>query len=642
MEHTMCGIAGTADSGGVPIGLELLGAMAAAMAHRGPDDQDFYRNPGALGADGNGPSAALAFRRLSIIDVAGGRQPLTNEDGSIHLVFNGEIYNFVQLTEQLKSAGHTFATHSDAETVIHLYESHGIEGACKRLRGMFAFAIWDQKRGELHLARDRAGKKPLVYHCGQGRISFSSELASLLADNRIERKIDWEAVYHYLTFMCVPAPLTAFEGVRKLEPAHWLSWRNGEITTGRYWELPYGPKLKISREEACEAVREKLLEATRLRLMSEVPLGAFLSGGIDSSAVVAAMSRAGGGRVKTFSIGFEEKKFNELPYARMVAQAYGTEHEEFMIRPNALEVLPKLVRHYGEPYADSSAIPTYYLSQMTRRHVTVALNGDGGDESFTGYRRHYAMRMADMLHRLPGPVRKLGGAALKLASPNATERTSLVAGLSRFADAANLPRAERYTRWTGFFGEDDKRSLLTPDALNRVGALNSVDLLRPLFEQAAKLDGAEAAAYVDAMFYLPNDLLVKVDIATMANSLEGRSPLLDHELMELAATLPADYKLHGRKLKSILKEAVAPWLPADVLSKRKWGFAVPIGSWFRGEMREFVADHLLGESFASRGFFRTEQVSTLLEQHWQGRRDWSHHLWILLMFELWLREFFDR
>ncbi len=637
----MCGIAGIADSSGTPLELDLLGAMAEAIAHRGPDDQAFYRNPAARGTGEIGSSAALAFRRLSIIDVAGGRQPLSNEDGSVQLVFNGEIYNYVQLTEQLQAAGHKFASHSDAETVIHLYESHGIDGACRRLRGMFAFALWDQNKGQLHLARDRAGKKPLVYHCNAGRISFSSELASLLADRRIERRIDWDAVYHYLTFMCVPSPLTAFEGVRKLEPAHWLTWRDGKITTGRYWQLPYGPKLKISREEACEAIREKLLEATRLRLMSEVPLGAFLSGGIDSSAVVAAMSRAGGGRVKTFSIGFEEKKFNELPFARMVAQAYGTEHEEFMVRPNALEVLPKLVRHYGEPFADSSAIPTYYLSQMTRRHVTVALNGDGGDESFTGYRRHYAMRMADFFYRFPAPLRKTGCSLLGLASPHARERTSLVAGLRRFAEAANLPRAERYTRWTGFFSEDDKHGLLTDNVLEKVGALNSVDLLRPLFEQARGYDGAEAASFVDAMFYLPNDLLVKVDIATMANSLEGRSPLLDHELMELAATLPADYKLKGRKLKAILKEAVAPWLPPQVLSKPKWGFAVPIGSWFRGEMRDFVADHLLGSSFANRGFFRPGKVQSMLEQHWEGRRDWSHHLWILLMFELWLREFFD-
>ncbi len=637
----MCGIAGIADSGGAPIQPDLLEAMAAAMAHRGPDDQDFYRNPAAQGAAGSGPSAALAFRRLSIIDLSGGRQPLSNEDGTIHLVFNGEIYNYVQLTERLRAAGHTFATGSDAETVIHLYESHGIEGACRALRGMFAFALWDQNRGELHLARDRAGQKPLVYHCAGGRISFSSELASLLADRRIERRIDWNAVYHYLTFMCVPSPLTAFEGVRKLEPAHWLSWRGGEITTGRYWELPScGPKLKISRREACEAVREKLLEATRLRLMSEVPLGAFLSGGIDSSAVVAAMSRAGGGRVRTFSIGFEEKKFNELPFARMVAQAYGTEHEEFMVRPNALEVLPKLVRHYGEPYADSSAIPTYYLSQMTRRHVTVALNGDGGDESFTGYRRHYAMRMADFFYRLPAPVRKTGSSLLALASPRAHERTGLAAGLRRFSEAANLPRPERYARWMGFFGEDDKRGLLSANVLERVGTLDSVDLLRPLFHQARELDGADAAAYVDAMFYLPNDLLVKVDIATMANGLEGRSPLLDHELMELAATLPADYKLRGRELKAILKQAVAPWLPPQVLSKPKWGFAVPIGSWFRGEMRQYVADHLLGNSFANRGFFRPDKVQALLEQHWEGQRDWSHHLWILLMFELWQREFF--
>ena len=637
----MCGIAGIADSSGAPIEQQLLGAMASAIVHRGPDDDGFYRNPAAEGTGDGGASAGLAFRRLSIIDVAGGRQPLVNEDGSIKLVFNGEIYNYLQLTEQLEAAGHRFATRSDAETVIHLYESHGIDGACRRLRGMFAFALWDQNRGELHLARDRAGKKPLVYHQAGGRISFSSELASLLVDRRIERRIDWSAIYHYLTFMCVPAPLTAFDGVCKLPPAHWLSWRDGRIQTGRYWELSCGPKLNISRQEACEAIREKLLEATSLRLMSEVPLGAFLSGGIDSSAVVAAMSRAGGGRVKTFSIGFEEKKFNELPYARMVARAYDTEHEEFIVQPKAMEVLPLLVRHYGEPYADSSAIPTFYLSQMTRRHVTVALNGDGGDESFTGYRRHYAMRMADLFHCLPSPVRKLGSGALGLISPRAHERTSLVAGLRRFAEAVNLPRTERYARFIGFFSEDSKRELLGGRALAAAGSTNSVELLRPLFEQARELDGAEAAAFVDAMFYLPNDLLVKVDIATMANSLEGRSPLLDHELMELAARLPASYKLRGRKLKAILKEAVSPWLPPEVLSKRKWGFAVPIGSWFRGELREFVADHLLGDSFANRGFFNPEKVQALLEQHWEGRRDWGHHLWILLMFELWLREFFD-
>jgi asparagine synthase (glutamine-hydrolysing) len=638
----MCGIAGVADSGGARIGMELLGAMAGAIAHRGPDDDGFYRNARAEGMEPSGPSAGLAFRRLSIIDLAGGHQPLTNEDGSIQLVFNGEIYNYLLLKEQLLAAGHRFATGSDGETIIHLYESHGIDAACRRLRGMFAFALWDENKGELHLARDRAGKKPLVYHSSGGRISFCSELAGLLADRSIERRIDWTAVYHYLTYMCVPAPMTAFEGVRKLEPAHWLSWKNGKITTGRYWELPTGPELKISREEAREAVREKLLEATKIRLMSEVPLGAFLSGGIDSSAVVAAMSRAGGGRVRTFSIGFEEKKFNELPYARLVAQAYATEHEEFMVRPNALEVLPTLVRHYGEPYADSSAIPTYYLSKMTRRHVTVALNGDGGDESFTGYRRHYAMRMADRFHVLPGGLRKLGASALGLVCPNAYERTSLAAGLKRFADAAGLPRPERYVRWMGFFGEQEKRGLLSEAVLENLDGINSVDLLRPYFDATQSLDGAAAAAYADAMFYLPNDLLVKVDIATMATSLEGRSPLLDHELMELASRLPAGYRLHGNKLKAVLKEAVAPWLPPEILGKRKWGFAVPIGSWFRGEMREFVADHLLGDTFSGRGYFRPEKVRELLDQHWDCRRDWSHHLWVLLMFELWLREFFDR
>ena len=637
----MCGIAGVADSLGRPVEMELLQAMAAKLIHRGPDDEGFYRNERALGGQGSGTSLGLAFRRLSIIDLEGGHQPMANEDETCFLVFNGEIYNFRQLRPQLEALGHRFSTRSDCESLLHLYESFGIQGALQRLRGMFAFALWDARRETLFLARDRLGKKPLLYYQSEGHLTFASEFAALLLDRRIRRQIDWSAVYHYLTFMCVPAPLSAFKGVKKLPPAHYLELKEGKTEIRRYWQLKAGPKLNLSRQEACEAIREKLLEATRLRLVSDVPLGVFLSGGIDSSSVVAAMNRAGNAKVKTFSIGFAEKKFNELPHARIVARHYDTEHQEFVVEPKALEVLPELVERYGEPYADSSAIPSYYLARMTRQHVTVALNGDGGDESFTGYRRHYANRMADIFHRLPSPARLAACSLLRAFSPKAYERTSLVAGLRRFADAAELPRPERFTRWMGFFNEQEKRALLAPEILAQTDQACSPELLNDLFGQAGNMDGADAAAFVDAMFYLPNDLLVKMDIATMAVSLEGRSPFLDHELVEFASALPADYKLRGNRLKAILKEAVKPWLPKEILDKPKWGFAVPLGSWFRGELRQFLQDHLLDDTFAKRGFFRSSEVEKLIKLHLEGTRDLGHHLWILLMFELWQRTFFD-
>jgi len=637
----VCGLAGIVDSRGRPVDLELLKSMASKMVHRGPNDEGFYRNSRALGEPQGEVSAGFAFRRLSIIDLEGGHQPMANEDNTCFLILNGEIYNFRQLRAELESLGHRFSTRSDAETVLHAYESFGERGMLERLRGMFAFAIWDEKRQALILARDRVGKKPLVYCEREGRLAFASELASLVEDRRIDREIDWVGVYHYLTYMCVPAPLTAFKGVRKLPPAHYLVYRAGKIDIERYWKLSYSPKVRLSHEEACEAIREKLLEAVRLRLVSDVPLGAFLSGGIDSSAVVAAMSKVSNSTVKTFSIGFTDKKFNELPFAKIIARKYGTEHREFIVEPKALEVLPMLVERYGEPYADSSAIPTYYLAKMTKEHVTVALNGDGGDESFTGYRRHYANRLADIFHSLPHPARLALRSCLKTLSPRAYERTSKVAGLRRFAEAADLDRPARFMRWMGFFTEQEKRTLLAEETLAEVGHTDSVELLTGLFAEARELDGADAGVLADVNFYLPNDLLVKMDIATMAVSLEGRSPFLDHELMELASRLPAHYKLRGSRLKALLKDSVKEWLPPEILKKPKWGFAVPIGKWFRGELRDFLRDNLCSETAVRRGFFKAPEVERIIKLHLEGRRDLGHHLWILLMFELWQRAFFD-
>jgi asparagine synthase (glutamine-hydrolysing) len=637
----LCGVAGIVDSSGKPVPESMLRSMAGRMVHRGPDDEGYYRNKRAKGEDSGQVSAGLAFRRLSIIDLQGGHQPLANETGSCWLVFNGEVYNFRQLRAELEKLGHRFKTRTDSETILHAYESYGFRGTLERLRGMFAFALWDNERESLFLARDRLGQKPMVYFEGEGRLVFASELAALLEDKRIARETDWQAVYHYLTYMCVPSPLTAFRGVRKLPPAHYLEFRKGETRLERYWELEYRPKLQISRAEACEQLRDHLCEAVRLRLISDVPLGAFLSGGIDSSSVVAAMSRVGTGKVKTFSIGFDEKKFNELPYARQVAERYGTEHQEFMVSPQALEVLPLLVEHYGEPYADSSAIPTYYLSRMTRDHVTVALNGDGGDESFTGYQRHFANRLAERYQMLPAALRGSIKAGVRVLQTRGVERTNPLARIYRFADAASLERPERYLRWVGFFGEEDKRELLTDRVTDQLETTDSHCFMKELFDKGRELDGADSGLLADANFYLPNDLLVKVDIATMAVSLEGRSPFLDHKMMEFAARLPSGYKLRGTRLKAILKEAMAPWLPQTVLKKPKWGFAVPIGQWFRGEMHDFLCDHLLGDSARTRDIFRPDRVERLIKTHMDGSRDIAHHLWILLMFELWQQAFFD-
>ena len=630
----MCGIAGIVDSSGAGIEKGLLEAMAARMEHRGPDDQGIFLSDNECGA-----RCGFAFRRLSIIDLSSGHQPMASEDGRVTLIFNGEIYNYRELRAELEKEGTKFRTNSDTESILHLYQRYGIEDCLKKLRGMFAFALWDSKDGALYVARDRTGQKPLVYCEREGKLSFASELAPLLEDKTIRPVVDWESIFHYLTFMCVPAPRTAFKGVKKLPPAHYLVYRGGKLTVSRYWRLDYRKKIKIDREAACERIRELILESTRLRMISDVPLGAFLSGGIDSSSIVAAMSMASldGSPVRTFSIGFAEEKFNELPFARMVAEQYGTVHEEFMVEPNALEILPMLVEHYGEPYADSSAIPTYYLSKMTRRHVTVALNGDGGDESFSGYGRHYAMRLAEKLHQVPGGVLRLaanGFGALEKKS----DRHSLPNRAKRFLEAAGLERHQRYVRWMGFFEDVDKCDLLSREALELAGDADSEELMMELFSEEPGLDPLDSILRADAEFYLPNDLLVKVDIATMANSLEGRSPFLDHRLMEFAASLEPSLKLPGRNLKGLLKEAVSPWLSRDILEKPKWGFAVPIGQWFRGEMSDFLKDNLLGGSRS--GFFEKGKVESLIAEHQHGGRDLAHHLWILLMFELWHERFF--
>ncbi|HEX5707265.1 MAG TPA: asparagine synthase (glutamine-hydrolyzing) [Pyrinomonadaceae bacterium] len=628
----MCGIVGMVRRDGRDASADVLQRMCDAIRHRGPDEEGFY----ASGA------AGLAMRRLAIIDLKGGQQPIWNETRTALIVFNGEIYNHQELRKRLEDLGHTFRTNCDTEVIIHAYERYGAD-CPKHLRGMFAFAIWDTRTEELLLARDRVGKKPLLYAETSRGLVFGSEFSALLQHPEVGRDVDWEAIHYYLSFMCVPAPLTAFRQIRKLEPGHTLRYsrRTGEIKTERYWQLDFSRKESWDEREAGERAVEVLREAVRVRLMSEVPLGAFLSGGIDSSAVVALMSEESSEPVKTFSIGFEEQDFSELEHARRVAEHVGAEHHEFVVRPEALEVLPMLVDHYGEPYADSSAIPTYYVARETRRHVTVALNGDGGDECFAGYERYAAMRLAERYRKLPTVVRgQVVERAVRLLPASELTRNR-VKSLKRFVGVASLPPVERYMHWMSVFGEAAKRELYTEEFRRENEGREASAWIAPWFAQANGAGAVEAALLADTMTYLPNDLLVKVDIATMAVSLEARSPFLDHHVMEFAASLPERMKLRGLTTKYLLKRVLKKLLPAENLSRRKMGFGVPIGHWFRGEMKDFVRGRLLSERFASRGLFDGRAVARLVEEHTEGRREHSAQLWTLLMLELWFERFID-
>ena len=614
-------------------GEALVRAMCTAMCHRGPDDEGVLAIPRAPRADE--PRAVLGNRRLSIIDVAGGHQPISNEDGTIWVVQNGEIYNFQELSERLIAAGHTLKTKSDTEILVHLYEEMG-DAFVKELDGMFALALWDDRRKRLVLARDRFGKKPLLYAEAGGRLWFGSEFQALLADPAIRRDIDLDALDEYLSFMSVPAPMTIYKQIRKLPPAHLLVRDRTGTHISRYWSLQYLPKLEIDEEEAAREVRRLLTEAVRKRLISEVPLGAFLSGGVDSSAVVAIMAGLIGDRLKTFAIGFDDPRFNELPHARRVAAKYGCDHHEFQVRPRAIDVLPTLVRHYGEPYADSSAIPSFYLAKLTRQYVTVALNGDGGDEAFAGYGWHAGSRLAEQWQRLPLPLRRIAERAAAGIAPLSSNRRSTISRLSRFIAGASRPRAERYRRWLSVFTPELKA------ALYQSPRQRPADPLDAIFAAAPSLDAVDAMLHADVEWYLPTDLLVKMDIATMANSLEGRSPFLDWHLTEFAARLPSRFKVHGNTSKYILKKAIADLVPGENMHRPKQGFAVPVGPWFRGELKDFLADHILGARFRARGLFNPIEVQRLFDDHQRGAGDHAHHLWILLMLELWFREFIDQ
>ena len=627
----MCGITGFVINKGPHPERRVLEAMNGAIFHRGPDEDGFYVDE----------HAALAMRRLAIIDLASGQQPIWNADKTKCIFFNGEIYNYQELRKGLDERGHKFYTNSDTEAIIHLYDEFGVD-CLQHLRGMFAIAIWDKVEQTLFLARDRVGKKPLLYsHQTNGDLVFGSEFQALLKHPSVSREVEPEAIDAYLSYSCVPAPLTAFKSIRKLEPGHWLRWKDGAIETQRYWLPNFSNKISISEGEAIEETTRLLRESTRLRMISEVPLGAFLSGGVDSSTVVALMAQESSTPVKTFSIGFEEEDFSELKYARMVAEHVGAEYHEFIVKPNAWEILPTLVDHYGEPYADSSAIPTYYVSKETRKHVTVALNGDGGDESFAGYERYAAMRIAEKYHRIPAMLRKAFVEFPAGLIPTSELKRSRIRDGKRFLAAASLPRVERYFRWSSAFDRESKSDLYASDFRHAIDATDASEFLRKWFATANGSGIIDTTMLVDQMTYLPNDLLVKVDIASMANSLECRSPFLDHKVIEFAASLPESLKISGVETKSFLKKVAARLVPKEAIYRRKMGFGVPVGKWFRGEMKGFVQEVLLSEASLNRGVIRPEMLKKYVDEHTSGDRDHAFRIWALLMLELWYQRFID-
>jgi asparagine synthase (glutamine-hydrolysing) len=626
----MCGIAGFVDGPSVrtPLAIDssrrLLHQMCDVIRHRGPDDEGVWVTDGV----------ALGMRRLSIIDIATGHQPIFNEDRTIWTVFNGEIYNYRELREQLIASGHRFSTATDTEVIVHAYEEWG-EDAVARFRGMFGLAIWDDRRQTLLVARDRMGIKPLYYAEVAGRLFFGSEIKSLLCAPDVPREIDLVALDHFLSFLYTPRDGSIFQGVRKLPPGHLLIWRAGQAAVRRYWQPPAQETFTGTEAEAVDQLRVVLSDAVRAHLVSDVPLGAFLSGGIDSSVVVSLMSQASAARVETFSIGFDEPAFDELPHARRVAEHLGTNHHEFVVTPDGVSILDALVRHFDEPFADSSAIPTWYVSEMAARHVTVVLSGDGGDELFGGYERYLPHpRVAQFDRYSPRSLRRIAAVAAA-GLPDGVRGKNFLRHVSR--DAAG-----RYVDSVRFFSADDKAALLSADVRRRLHGADAEATLAQHFAPYAHLPWPSQMMHFDADTYLPEDVLVKVDRMSMAHSIESRVPLLDNDVVAFASTLPAHFKLKNGRGKHILKELAATLLPKDLVNRRKQGFGIPLGVWFRGNMRELFADTLLSRRSLSRGYFEAPFIQRLVDEHVSGRRDHTLRLWQLVIFERWHAQYLDQ
>lgn len=605
--------------------------MCSRIAHRGPDGESVA----VMG------QAALGHRRLAVIDPLTGEQPMFNEDRSIALVFNGAIYNFRELRSRLERKGHRFRSdHSDTETIVHLYEERGVD-CVHDLHGMFAFALWDANRRRLLLARDRVGKKPLYYMQHDGGLWFASELKALLAVEGCLRDINHDAIHDYLTYQYVPAPQTIYRDVFKLPPANLLLWENGGCQSQRYWQLQYEPKKTITHDEAIEQTEALIENAVKGRLEADVPLGCFLSGGVDSSLIVALMRRHSSGPLSTFSIGFEEEGYNELPYAREVARRFATDHHEFVVKGDAARLLPRLAWHFDEPYADMSAVPMFYLAEQTRAHVTVALNGDGGDESFAGYERYRNLPVFRHWAKLPSAFRSAIVEPLAQTISRAFPENTLLANVHYVNQITLAEPAWRYAAMMIMFREDMKERMYSPEFSRQIAGRSSLDWMISHYNRSDLPEEIDRRMNCDIETYLPGDLLPKVDRTTMAVGLEGRSPLLDHRVMEFAAALPASIKMRGGILKALLKDVAARHLDRKFVERKKHGFSTPLGIWFRGDLQDLMRDLLLSEK-SQRGLFRPEFIQKMVQDHLSGRTNHHHRLWVLMCLEMWFRVFEDR
>ena len=630
----MCAICGIISNSGCRIDRELIMKMTGIMDYRGPDDEGFFVRD----------NVGLGHRRLKIIDLHTGQQPIVNEDNTVILICNGEVYNFEELRESLEKKGHRFKSRSDNEVILHLYEEKGVR-CLQDLRGMFAFAVWDGREKKLLLARDRIGKKPVVYSVMENGIIFASEIKSLLMHPSVQKDIDATALDLFLTYQAVPAPRTIFKGIKKLPAAHYLMWQDGKYSVERYWDLNFTRKIKLKNEEEyAELLWQKLTESVKLRMISDVPLGAFLSGGIDSSTVVGIMSGLSRLPVKTFSVGFDEESFSELKYAKMAAERFGTDHHEFKVKPDVMEILPRLVWHYNEPFGDSSMVPTYYVARETKKYVTVALNGDGGDENLAGYTRYWQTLLLDRMMTVAGVM------------PHGMRRTilsGLMKGYEKYYSSTFfriwrwLEEAEKegygyaYARRLISFSAEYKNGIYSDYFKAEIANKDAMSLIKEIWDRAGNITILEKMLYSDFNLYLADVLTVKMDIAAMSNSLESRSPFLDHEFVETMASFPPELKFRRFTSKYILKKKLKGFIPEEILHRKKMGFGIPVGEWFKKDLKEYIQSYLLSGSFSSRGFFNQKNVGKMVEEHVTGRAIHTQRIWNLLVFEIWYRIFIE-
>jgi asparagine synthase (glutamine-hydrolysing) len=599
------------------------------MYHRGPDDEGYYTDK----------QVGLGMRRLSIIDLSTGRQPLANENGTLWIVFNGEIYNYRQLRNQLEQQGHVFSTKTDTEVIIHAYEEYGAN-CLEHFNGMFSFAIWDTVNRRLFLARDRLGIKPLYYWFSGNQLIFGSELKAIIQHPDTPREVDLAALDQFLTLEYIPAPSTIFKGINKLPPGHFLVFEAGQLNLKQYWEVPF--REAPANEATCaEILTELISDAVRLRLVSDVPLGAFLSGGIDSSTIVAFMSEAMTEPVQTFSIGFDDKTYNELPYARAVACHFGANHHEEILKPDIVALVEQLVHHFDEPFADFSSFPTYLVSEMAKHHVTVVLSGDGGDELFAGYETYVAQNLDRLYRLLPTRIRKDALPALMARISPRPAKKGLVNKAKRFVEGGALPPSLQHTRWMTFMSDNDKVALYQPEFRSASNGFTSMSVIENYFQKATQADWLAQQQYVDIKTYLADDILTKVDRMSMAASIEARVPLLDYRIVEFAMSLPPHLKLNRGQTKIILRRAMANRLPATVLNKPKQGFSIPLKHWLNGPLCPMMTDLLSVDTIRRRGYFQYPCISGWVSEHLAGRANHSHRLWALMVLELWHQKIVD-